>query len=95
MTVTDCLVQLEQQNSGSCNNCMCGQGMKTWDLHRILCKNLLEIHNLEDEGRDGMVIFKNGFCRNGLCRWNVMKMAQDHVTQWQELLLLKGEKVKL
>ena len=29
---------------------------------------------------DGMVIFKKGFCRNGLCRWNVMKMAQVHLT---------------
>jgi len=58
------------------------------------CKNFLEIDNLEDERRDGMVIFKKDFCRNGLCRWNVMKMAQDHVTQWQELLLLKGEVVR-
>jgi len=36
MTVTDSLVQLGQQNSGSCNSCMCGQGMKIWDLHRLL-----------------------------------------------------------
>jgi hypothetical protein len=73
---------------------MCGQGMKIWVLHKFWCKNLLEIDNLEDKRRDGMVIFKKGFCRNGLCRWNVMKMAQDHVTQWQELLLLKGEVVR-
>ena len=80
MTVTDYLVQLGQQNSGNCNTCMSGQGMKIGDLHRIWCKKPLEKDNLENKIQDGIVIFKKGLCRSGLCRWNVMKVPQDNVT---------------